>query len=202
MVWILIRTDVLSVLIWVSTVFKGYQQTTLLWSLKVASRQIYFAFTINERVQIFQRKRIKRNPMSVGWKQFWRLVHWVIRLQHWQSSYKNLRSTAYNISRRWLTWPRRRAREKLIWHQVTNTWRKVSRSIPEFRILRLTFNRKSASNCWISQSIIESQSQNAEIESQSQNADKTKHNRKSVSNCWIRQSIIEIQSRNAELGKV
>ena len=34
MVWIQIRTDILSVLIWVQTVCKGYQQTT-----KVAARK-------------------------------------------------------------------------------------------------------------------------------------------------------------------
>ena len=34
------------------------------------------------------------------------------------------------------------------------TWVKVFRIIPEFRILRLTFHRKSASKCWILQIVI------------------------------------------------
>ena len=34
------------------------------------------------------------------------------------------------------------------------SWVKVFRIIPEFRILRLTFHRKSASKCWIEQIII------------------------------------------------
>ena len=32
---------------------------------------------------------------------------------------------------------------------LLDTWVKVFRIIPEFRILRLTFHRKSASKCWI-----------------------------------------------------
>ena len=33
------------------------------------------------------------------------------------------------------------------WDMITTTWIKVFRSFPEFRILRLTFHRKSASKC-------------------------------------------------------
>ena len=38
--------------------------------------------------------------------------------------------------------------------KYTYTWVKVFRVIPEFRILRLTFHRKSASNSWIGRIII------------------------------------------------
>ena len=37
-----------------------------------------------------------------------------------------------------------------------HAWVKVFRIIPEFRILRLTFHRKSASKCWIRQILIAS----------------------------------------------
>ena len=40
--------------------------------------------------------------------------------------------------------------------QVGFTWLKVFRIIPEFRILKLTFCRKSASKCWIRQIILAS----------------------------------------------
>ena len=39
---------------------------------------------------------------------------------------------------------------------TVNAWVKVFRINPEFRILRLTFHRKSASNCWIREIIIAS----------------------------------------------
>ena len=38
-------------------------------------------------------------------------------------------------------------KEAFIFHKPTITWVKVFRIIPEFRILRLTFHRKSASKC-------------------------------------------------------
>ena len=42
MVWILIRTDILSVLIWVKTVCKGYQQTTKVMASKIHDEMRHF----------------------------------------------------------------------------------------------------------------------------------------------------------------
>ena len=44
--------------------------------------------------------------------------------------------------------------EKWLKGNPGNAWVKVLRIIPEFRILRLTFHRKSASKCWIREIII------------------------------------------------
>ena len=43
-----------------------------------------------------------------------------------------------------------------VWLIVTKAWVKIFRIMPEFRILRLTFHKKSASKCWIRQILIAS----------------------------------------------
>ena len=59
-----------------------------------------------------------------------------------------------DVFRTWILWLKRiKKGEGII---VYKTWMKVFRIIPEFRILRLTFNRKSASKCEIRQSLIAS----------------------------------------------
>ena len=59
MVWIQIRTDVFSVLIWVQTVCKGYQQTKNV----VASKQI-FKVASNKKYNIF--RNVDQN-IAWGW---------------------------------------------------------------------------------------------------------------------------------------
>ena len=73
-------------------------------------------------------------------------------------------------------------------------WVKVFRIIPEFRILRLTFHRKSASKSWIRQIIITSLiyfhwMKVFRINPEFRILRLTFH-RKSASKCWIRQIMI------------
>ena len=74
--------------------------------------------------------------------------------------------------------------------QMVISWLKVFRIIPEFRILRLTFYRKSASKCWIREIIIASliYFQYFQDYSWIQDMRLTFH-RQSASKCWIRATL-------------
>ena len=121
MVWIQIRTDVPSFLIWVQTVCKGYQQTTKVAASKDRIKGIFYCMTSGQNfftleptyrkvVLIILTYHVWIQKVLLDAVQLWRvyflhfLAHLSRRLMGEQIVYQSLRRPSVNIFKHLLLW--------------------------------------------------------------------------------------------------